>query len=89
MVAQGAAQRRKPRSGTLGSRRIGPSPGGAAETLAGIGISPAFPPPSRADAVSCELTQGFAALHPGLRSAAPSRGWNGRLADHSKFRDRN
>jgi hypothetical protein len=56
------------------SRRIDPSPGGAAETLAGIGIPPAFPRPSRADAVSCELTQGFAALHPGLRSAAPSRG---------------
>jgi len=26
------------------------------------------------------LTQGFAALHPGLRSTAPSRGRNGRLA---------
>jgi hypothetical protein len=46
------------------SRRIDPSPGGAAETLAGIGIPPAFPRPSRADAVSCELNQGFAALHP-------------------------
>ena len=50
---------------------IDPSPGGAAENLAGSGISPTFRRPSRADPMSCGLTQGFAALHPGLRSAAP------------------
>jgi hypothetical protein len=62
----------RPRSAALGSRRIDLSPGGAAETLAGTEIPPAFPRPSRADPISCDLTQGFAALHPGLRSAAPS-----------------
>jgi len=48
MLAQGAAERRKPRSGTLGSGGIDPSPGGAVETLAGTGIPPAFRRPSRA-----------------------------------------
>ena len=51
MLAQGAAERRRPRSGTLGTSRIDPSPGGAVETLAGTGIAPAFRRPSRADPI--------------------------------------
>jgi hypothetical protein len=34
-----------------------PAPEWRAETLAGIGIPPALPRPSRAGAVSCELTR--------------------------------
>ena len=51
MVAQGEAERRKPRSGTLGFKGIAPSPRGAAKPLQEPGFHPAFRRPSRADPI--------------------------------------
>jgi hypothetical protein len=63
MLAQGEAERRQPRNGTLGIQRNDSSPGGAAENRAGSGNPTEIPPPFQG---------GFRVLlvNPGFRYAA-------------------
>ena len=55
-----------------GPEELTQAPEGRRKTALDQGTQPKFCRPSRAGLVCCWLTQGFAALHPGLQSAAPS-----------------